>query len=569
MNSTNTLVIVRRPPPPPRNSDPLAQSFTVDETGGFITAVDLFFGSKDPNEKLIVEIRTMELGTPTTQVVQDYARVILNPDEINISNNAEVATKVTFPSPVYLEPSTEYCIVLLAPTTNNYEAWIAQMGEKTVNTQSLPDAESVIVTRQYVGGSLFKSQNGSIWTPSQFEDLKFKLYKAQFSTTPGSVFFYNPKLDTNTGIIERLLPNAIKTLPRKLKVGITTTAHASSLSKLALGVQVSDSTSTTAIQGYIEQIGGPIQTLALTNVGTGFDASQTYNNVPLYAITGRGTGATATVATNSSGQVSSISLTSNTGGSGYVVGDVLGITTSNVIKGSNAEITVTARNSISTLYLNNVQGEEFTSGQPLVVYEGSTAASYGSTTITSSAIYDDKYAGNVLEIEHYNHGMHADTNLVTLANIAPDSNPITLTDFLDVDDQIISVASTTPYATFNGISTTRGFVKINSEIIYYDSIGVGQLGIGTRGVDGTVVRTHDVNSITKKYELNGFDLSSINRDHYMSNNTTLSGLKDIDRYYLEINRGSLASGDSQVSFAKEQNIGGDDILPHKIINLIE
>ena len=49
----------------------------------------------------------------------------------------------------------------------------------------------------------------------------------------------------------------------------------------------------------------------------------------------------------------------------------------NVIKGANAEITVTARNSVSTLYLNNVQGEEFTTGQPLVVYEGSTV-SYGS-----------------------------------------------------------------------------------------------------------------------------------------------------------------------------------------------
>ena len=40
--------------------------------------------------------------------------------------------------------------------------------------------------------------------------------------------------------------------------------------------------------------------------------------------------------------------------------------------------------------------------------------------------------------------MHADTNLVTFANIAPDTNPVTLTDFLDVDDQVISVASTTP-----------------------------------------------------------------------------------------------------------------------------
>ena len=132
---TNTLVIVRRPPPPPQNSDPLSQSFTTDETGAFVTSVDLFFGSKDPNEKLTVEIRTMELGTPTNQVVQDYARVVVHPDDIEISSNAEVATNVKFPSPVYLEPNTEYCIVLLAPTTNNYEAWISQMGERTKHSK--------------------------------------------------------------------------------------------------------------------------------------------------------------------------------------------------------------------------------------------------------------------------------------------------------------------------------------------------------------------------------------------------------------------------------------------------
>ena len=70
--------------------------------------------------------------------------------------------------------------------------------------------------------------------------------------------------------------------------------------------------------------------------------SQTYA-VPLYNITGNGSGMTATIQTDSSdGQVSSASVTSNTGGAGYVVGDVLGISTSNVIKGSDALISVTA-----------------------------------------------------------------------------------------------------------------------------------------------------------------------------------------------------------------------------------
>ena len=30
-----------------------------------LTSVDLFFGTKDPVEKLTVEVRPMELGTPT------------------------------------------------------------------------------------------------------------------------------------------------------------------------------------------------------------------------------------------------------------------------------------------------------------------------------------------------------------------------------------------------------------------------------------------------------------------------------------------------------------------------
>ena len=554
--------------------DPLAQSFTTDESGAFVTGVDLFFGSKDPSQKLIVELRTMELGIPTNTLVTDNSRVVVNPDDINVSNNAEIPTTVKFHSPVYLEPETEYAIVLLSPTTNLYEAWIAQMGERTVNTQSLPDAESVIVTRQYVGGSLFKSQNGTIWTASQFEDLKFKLRKAKFSTTAGTAFFYNPKLEKNSGIIERLLPNAIRTLPRKLKVGITTTTHASSIAKMIPGVQVSDATVGNPIQGFIEKVGGPINTFSITNAGTGYkpslSGSNAVANVSLYAITGRGTDATATIETNASGEVSSITLTSNTAGSGYAVGDVIGISTVGFgthKKGTGAEITVTAINGVSTLYLNNVQGEEFTTGQPIVVYEGGTATAYTtggiSTTITSSTVYDDKYRGNIVEVQHYNHGMQADTNLVTLANIEPDTPPVPLTDFLDVDDQVVSIADTTSFATFNGISTSQGFMKINNEIIFYNSVGVNQLGIGTRGVDNTVIRTHDVDTISHKYELNGYDLTKINTDHNMTNISALSKERGIDSYYLELNRGGLANGDSQVSFTKEQNVGGENIFASK------
>ena len=53
--------------------------------------------------------------------------------------------------------------------------------------------------------------------------------------------------------------------------------------------------------------------------------------------------------------------------------------------------------------------------------------------------------------------------------------------------------------------------KINSEIIYHNSIGTNQLGIGTRGIDGTIPSTNTQDR-ANKYELNGYDLREINTD---------------------------------------------------------
>ena len=192
---------------------------------------------------------------------------------------------------------------------------------------------------------------------------------------------------------------------------------------------------------------------------------------------------------------------------------------------------------------------------------GGSQVSLATTTILSSGTYDDKFAGNVIELRHFNHGMQADNNFVTLADVEPDTTPVLLTDALAVDDQVISIASTSEFSTFAGISTSQGYVKINSEIIYYSSIGTNQLGIGTRGVDGTVARTHDTGDSANKYELNGFDLRQINRDHDMAlMPSTINSLRDIDTYYLNLNRGSLFEGDTQVSFTDEANLGGENIF---------
>lgn len=537
--------------------DPLAQSFTVDESGAFMTGVDVFFAHKDENEKIFAELRTVELGTPTGSLVNEYSRVTLDPSQIQTSNDASVATRISFPSPIYLRPDTEYALVLLSPYSDQYEVWIARMGERTVNSSTLPDAESVIATKQYIGGSLFKSQNGTIWTANQFEDMKFKLYKANFVTsTPGVAYFYNPPLEARNTNVGQLNENPVKTLPRKLRVGITTTTSMDSI--LTIGKKVSDSTSASAISGYIEQVGGKLSTVTTNRVGVGY-SNGTFTNVEFYSITGSGSGAKGTVVI--SGGVVSGNPTITTAGNGYVVGDILGITTSNVVKGKNAQISVATLNGKDTLYLTNVQGEEFTAGQDLVVYSGATAVSYGNTDILSSSVISNLYDGRVLEVTQYNHGMHADNNVVVLADLEPDTIPTTLNAALGISDTTISVANTSIFATFEGITTSRGYLKVNNEIIFYNSItagsaGAGTLGIGTRGIDNSLIRQHNISDRVYPYELNGISLTRINTQHNLPSDTALTSQRDFDTYHLQIDRGSRTSGDSQLSFTDENTLGG-------------
>ena len=137
---------------------------------------------------------------------------------------------------------------------------------------------------------------------------------------------------------------------------------------LVSGRKVSDGTTAADPFGFIESTGGPINARSITNPGAGYSNGQ-FSNVPLFAITGNGTGATATV-TVSGGVVNTINSISNAG-NGYAIGDVVGLTTSNMVRGNGAQITVSTITGTDTLYLTNVQGENFTSGD-LVIYNDST-----------------------------------------------------------------------------------------------------------------------------------------------------------------------------------------------------
>jgi len=545
-NVTNNIIEAPR-------RDPLAQSFLTDKKGAFITSVDIFMATKDNKAPLTVELRTIDLGLPTGQLVSLEAQIVLDPSQVKTSDDASAATRITFSSPIPVLPETEYAIVLLAPTSDKYNAWIAKLGEKTVNTKELSGPDQLQYTKQYGAGSLFKSQNGSTWTPTQFEDLKFVVNRCEFIAQEGTATFYNPDIDYDSGIIPTLPSNPIKSLPRQLDVGITTVVTDDMKNLLNIGRKVGSGNTVT---GYIGNVGGPITTLNVNIAGIGY-SNGTYNGVSLFTINGNGSGATADV-TVSDNVVSSVSLAST--GTGYIVGESLGITTSEVFKGSDAQISVSEIYGFDKLYLTAVQGEDFTADDPLVYYDdSSTVVSLANTTVVSSTVSNELYSGNVIQVLHPNHAMKDIRNSVEIYDVEPTRTPTTLTGAINATNTTVSVADTTPFATFQGITTSAGFALIGNEVVYYNSIGSGTLGISTRAAEGSSSSAHQVGDQIYPYEFNGISLTEINKTHEMPNGVTFQANKTIDTYYLEINRGTRATGENQLNFESELVAGGDEV----------
>lgn len=562
-NTYSESVLVRRSPSQmPLSSillDPLSQTFRVDEQGGFLTSVDLYFSAKDDNEKLFVEIRETDIGgTPKQKLIQNFARVEVLPENIKISDNGSEKTKVVFPSPIYLQPNKQYALSLICPSSNEYKVWIAEATKPTKETQNYPNTEQVTYSNQYVGGNLFKSQNGSIWSPSIYEDLKFKFYKAKFVSNAGTSYFYNPPVSigsTNANPDANLYPllnNPIKTLPRKVIFNISGSTTIGNV--LKRGTKVIEG----GTFGYVENLGGPIGIATVTNVGIGY-SDGTFTNVPLYSITGFGKGAVANVIV-SSNKISSVSI-ANTG-TGYKEGDLLGITTSNITKGRGATVTVSSISGVDTIMLTDVIGEDFTTGNTLSYYNGQTVVSMAGTTVTVNSVpLNELYSGNVFEVSHYNHGMHSNGNKLTISGVRPNTPGIQLTSNIVSSNTTISVADTSNFTTFEGSAVgggNVGYVIVNNEIISYDGVNTGTLSIVSRGIKQSVIRNHNVNDLVYKYELNGVSLTRINTSHNMPSEEGLRLSRGIDSYHLKFDRTSKNSGDNMLNFITENNLGGNN-----------
>ena len=570
------------------DDDPIAQTFSVnDETGVFVTKCDVYFQAKDDELPVKFEIRTTQLGTPTTTILP-YTETYLFPDQVNISEDGSVPTTFTFKSPVYLEPFTEYALVLKSKITN-YKVWVARLGEADVRTLG-SEAGQVLVSKQPTLGSLFKSQNSSVWTPSQYEDLKYDLFRADFVTN-GSVSFYNPKLPKK---LEDLPDKGITFKPNKVRVGLGVTyvqsgtlpsAAGVTLEALKVGNTVYQSNANTVnvetdphgtLVGFagsirstkglaytsatVAQIGSGTS-LSITNAGIGYTplgdqvpggstANFTFANVSATTVTGLGQNAKFDIHIEDG---VAIAATCVNGGQGYTAGDVLTATLGEG-NGEGLRITVGSDNieAFNELVLTDVQGDFDTSasakslryvdstigiGTPLN-YDGSAPVEVKPTT-TTVADGDD---GLHMRIRMKNHGMYNSINKVRISDVESDTGSSSITqNYSRTSTANLGVLVGSGFTTFEGLTVgaaQTGYARIEDEVIGYTGVSGNTLTGITRGIDGTPQESHDNADRIVKYEFGGISLRRINKIHDLQDVTIANDPLGVDFYHIKIDTAS-------------------------------
>ena len=523
--------------------DPLAQSFLIeDETGVFVTSCDVFFRSKDDMDiPVVFQLRSMVNGVPSPRVLP-FSEIVLDPDDVITSSDGSIATNVQFKAPVYLEGGTEYAICLASNSTK-YSVYISRVGENDLLTDTF-------ISNQPYLGSLFKSQNASTWEPSQWEDLKFTMYRADFIEN-GSIEFYSPELTEGNRQIPTLLPDPISLNSRQIRVGLGTTVADS-------GYEIGNTfyqLGTNATGDLVGTAGSATGNLSITNAGLGLtpaDGSFTFAGVNLVTLTGNGRGATAEISVNN-GSIVASGATITTGGSGYQVGDVLGITTIGIASmGRNVRLTVAGIGITNELVLNNVQGEfvvgaaktlgYFTSAGAATTLNNDLPGAPGGDVQISSVNVDND--GMHFTVDHKNHGMYFSDNQVKISGVRGDVKPTTLSVELPAGSTDgVTVSSASSFTTFEnvGVGTTNvGYLQIGDEIITYTQVAGNTIsGTITRGNDP---KAYPAGTPVHKYELGGVNLQRINRTHDLSDVTQADPFT-FDTYKVKLDMSSTTGTD--------------------------
>jgi hypothetical protein len=398
------------------------------------------------------------------------------------------------------------------------------------------------ISEQPYAGVLFKSQNASTWTADQYEDLKFNIYKASFSTSgSGTAIFNNSELAIGNSGIAQLRSNPIKTLKPEIKIILSD--HQANFTIGAEITQTDTSPIPSAIiRSVVQGISGSSNAYIIVDDvnGTFREGVQSGSNYIYRLVSSRSladitlTGVTGTFATGTA-------VTNGTGASGMV----------------------TAWNSgTGVLSVKSVTG---TFADADAIQQETGGSTTGSGTIGSSGVTatgDDindypaapiSYFNQATEVEilHANHCMHDAGNNVkidgVISEVAPTiidsayhTNGITAADGVSGTFSLHVNDASAFHTTINGstVGTSNpGYIIIRDpeigqkhyEIIEYSGISsdgkIITLPSGSRGKAGTAALIHSSLSLIECYNIDGIPLTEVNKLHTAIGTPTLDSYK--------------------------------------------
>ncbi|USV40898.1 hypothetical protein [Xanthomonas phage BUDD] len=228
--------------------DPIAQAFIVDNDM-FVTSIDLFFKQVDLfSDRVFVQIRDMVNGYPGTTVI---AQKYYSPDQIQpfASDDSSKAFKVVFDQPVFLESQTQYCFVVGGYSPNT-RLWVSRLGEEVTN---MPGK---IVEQQTTSEVSFRSLNGSTWNAEQYEQIKYRLYKANFTPGTMNLVFENAHEDEEVVLPE----NPFQTQTGQSRVRVFLRDHGLTTGDRVSMSLTSDTPFTINVSDFVPQVGQTMHT---------------------------------------------------------------------------------------------------------------------------------------------------------------------------------------------------------------------------------------------------------------------------------------------------------------------
>lgn len=169
-----------------RSKCPLAQTFFIKEAmtreadALYVSRIDLYFKRKSRTNGVTIQIREVENGYPSWEVVA-FGKKHLRSNQVNVSDDASAVTQVLFDAPVRLNAEKEYAIVI-QPDADDPDYLIF-----TTKPGGVDLTEGTAVNADWGDGVLFTSTNNRAWTAYQDEDIKFDIYRYNFNVNSGTV----------------------------------------------------------------------------------------------------------------------------------------------------------------------------------------------------------------------------------------------------------------------------------------------------------------------------------------------------------------------------------------------